>query len=107
MRRGKRAAAGAWVNWAGDQSCRPTQILRPRSRDELAEAVGGAAVGGQRVRVAGSGHSFTEAALSEGMLVQLEGLSGVLDADRESGLVRVGGGTVLADLNEELAGLGL
>ena len=31
----------------------------------------------------------------------------MLDADRDSGLVKVGGGTVLADLNEELAGLGL
>ena len=31
----------------------------------------------------------------------------MLDADRESGLVRVGAGTVLADLNQELADLGL
>jgi L-gulonolactone oxidase len=31
----------------------------------------------------------------------------VLDADRGSGLVKVAGGTVLAELNEELAGLGL
>ncbi len=31
----------------------------------------------------------------------------MIDADRSSGLVRVGGGTVLADLNEELARLGL
>src|ERR1700750_1393517 len=106
MGRGSRAA-GAWVNWAGDQSCRPAWMLRPRSRAELAEAVAGAAAGGGRVRVAGSGHSFTEAALSEGTLLHLEALSGVLDADRESGLVRGGGGTVLADLNEELAGLGL
>jgi L-gulono-1,4-lactone dehydrogenase len=107
MGRSKRAAAGTWVNWAGDQSCRPARLLRPRSRDELAEAVAGAAAAGERMRVAGSGHSFTEAALSEGMLIGLEALSGVLDADRESGLVRVGGGTVLADLNEELARLGL
>ncbi|MGN6557695.1 MAG: D-arabinono-1,4-lactone oxidase [Solirubrobacterales bacterium] len=107
MRRSRRAEAGAWVNWAGDQACRPARILSPHSRDELAEAVGKAAAAGERVRVAGSGHSFTEAALTEGTLLQLEALSGVLDADRESGLVRVGGGTVLADLNEELAGLGL
>ncbi len=107
MRRSRQAAAGAWVNWAGDQSCRPARILRPGSRAELAEAVAGAAAAGEKVRVAGSGHSFTEAALTEGTLIRLEALSGILDADRESGLVRVGGGTVLADLNEELAGLGL
>jgi L-gulonolactone oxidase len=105
--RGKRAAAGEWVNWAGDQSCQPAQITRPASREELAEAVGAAAAAGQRVRIAGAGHSFTEAALTEGTMVDLGALSGVIDADPGSGLVKVGGGTVLADLNEELAGLGL
>jgi L-gulono-1,4-lactone dehydrogenase len=40
-------------------------------------------------------------------MLRLEALRGVLDADRASGLVRVGAGTVLADLNEELAALGL
>jgi FAD-linked oxidoreductase len=59
------------------------------------------------VRAAASGHSFTEAALTGGTMLRLEALSGVQDADRASGLVRVGGGTVIADLNEELAGLGL
>lgn len=105
MARGE--ATGEWVNWAGDQSCRPAQVVRPGSRDELAAAITAAATAGRKVRVAGSGHSFTEAALTEGTMVRLEGLSGVHDADRESGLVRVGGGTVLADLNEELARLGL
>ncbi len=65
------------------------------------------AAAGGKVRVAGSGHSFTATALTEGTMFQVEALKGVLDADRGSGLVRVGGGTVLADLNEELARLGL
>jgi L-gulonolactone oxidase len=107
MSRKARAASGEWVNWAGDQSCRPARILRPRSRDELAEAIAAAAGAGEKVRVAASGHSFTEAALTTGTMVRLEALSGVLDADRSSGLVRVGGGTLIADLNEQLAGLGL
>jgi L-gulonolactone oxidase len=102
-----RAANGEWVNWAGDQGCRPARILRPESREELAEAIAAATVGGGKVRVAASGHSFTEAALTEGTMIRLEALNGVLDADRESGLVRVGGGTVLAELNEQLPGLGL
>jgi L-gulono-1,4-lactone dehydrogenase len=98
---------GEWTNWAGDQSCRPAEIVAPRGREELAEAVGRAATAGRKVSVAGSGHSFTEAALTGGTLVRAEALSGVIDADAASGLVRVGGGTVLADLNEELARLGL
>jgi L-gulonolactone oxidase len=103
----KGRASGEWSNWAGDQTCRPARIVRPRNREELAETVAAAAAAGEKVRVAGSGHSFTETALTEGTMIQVEALSGVIDADRQSGLVRVGGGTVLADLNEELARLGL
>ena len=103
----ERGGAGTWSNWAGDQSCRPLQIVAPANRDELASALAAAAAAGRRVSVAGSGHSFTEAALTDGTMVRIEALKGVQDADRESGLVRIGAGTVLADLNEELAGLGL
>ena len=98
---------GDWANWAGDQRCRPARVVAPRSREELAEVVGSAAAAGEKVSVTGSGHSFTEAAMTEQTMLRLDALRGVLDADRESGLVRVGAGTVLADLNEELAGLGL
>ena len=97
----------SWSNWAGDQTCEPAEIVHPRNRDELAEAVGRAAAAGRRVSVAGAGHSFTGAALTEGTLVGIEALRGVIDADPPSGLVRIGGGTVLADLNEALSRLGL
>ncbi|MGV1048511.1 MAG: D-arabinono-1,4-lactone oxidase [Solirubrobacterales bacterium] len=96
-----------WRNWAGDQSCAPREIRRPGSREELRELVAAAAAAGRRVSVAGSGHSFTEAAMTAGTMLRIEALAGVLDADPSSGLVRVAAGTVLADLNEELARLGL
>jgi L-gulonolactone oxidase len=96
-----------WRNWAGDQACQPVELVRPGSRDELAEAVARAAAAGRRVSVAGSGHSFTEAALGDGTMIDVAALSGVLDADRGSGRVKVAAGTVLADLNDDLARLGL
>ena len=96
-----------WRNWAGDQTCRPAEIVRPRDRDELAEAVAAAAAADRVVSVAGSGHSFTEAAMTGGTMIDPGLLSGVIDADVSSGLVRVGAGTILADLNEELHRLGL
>ncbi len=99
--------AAAWTNWAGDQSCRPARVLSPASVAELVEAVGAAAGAGERLSVAGSGHSFTEAALTDGTMIRLDGLRGVLEADRESGLVRVAAGTVIGELNEELARFGL
>jgi FAD-linked oxidoreductase len=102
-----RADVRAWCNWAGDQICRPAEITSPGSRDELSEAVAGAAAAGRKVSVAGSGHSFTEAAMTDGTMVRIEALQGVIDADPGSGLIEVAAGTVLADLNEELARLGL
>jgi L-gulonolactone oxidase len=96
-----------WVNWTGDQRCRPAEVVRPADREELVEVVAAAAAAGRKVSVAGSGHSFTEAAMTDGTMVRVESLSGVLNADPASGLVEVGAGTVLADLNEELARLGL
>jgi L-gulono-1,4-lactone dehydrogenase len=96
-----------WRNWAGDQSCAPTELIRPRSREELAEAISRATGAGRKVGVVGSGHSFTEAALTKGTMIDAGSLGGVIDADRDTGLVKVGAGTVLAELNEELYRLGL
>jgi len=85
----------------------PVELVRPRDREELAEGIGAAAAAGRKVGLAGSGHSFTEAALTGGTMVDSRLLSGVIDADPGSGLVKVAAGTVLADLNEELHRLGL
>jgi len=96
-----------WRNWAGDQRCRPAELVRPRDRDALTAAVRAAAEAGREVSVAGAGHSFTEAAMTGGTMIDVGALNGVLDADPASGLVKVGAGTVLADLNRELHRLGL
>lgn len=103
----RRTESGAVRNWTGDQECRPAAFAAPASREDLVAAVVAAAEAGRRVSVAGSLHSFTETALTDGTLVDLGALHGVLEADAASGLVRVGAGTVLAELNEELARLGL
>jgi FAD-linked oxidoreductase len=99
--------ATAWRNWTGDQRCAPAEVVRPRDRNELAAAVVAAAAAGRTVSVAGAGHSFTETAMTGGTMIDLASLSGVLDADPPAGLVRVGAGTVLAELNEELHRLDL
>ncbi|HEX6689211.1 MAG TPA: D-arabinono-1,4-lactone oxidase [Solirubrobacterales bacterium] len=99
--------AATWSNWTGDQRCAPVEVVRPRDRDELAAAIVAAAGAGRKVSVVGSGHSFTEAALTGGTMIDVAALSGTIDADPASGLVKVGAGTVLADLNEELHRLGL
>jgi L-gulono-1,4-lactone dehydrogenase len=85
----------------------PAEVVRPRDRAALSAAIVAAAAAGREVSVVGAGHSFTEAAMTDGTMIDLSALSGVIDADTASGLVKVGGGTVLADLNRELHGRGL
>ena len=98
---------GTWRNWAGDQSCRPAAFERPRSTAEVAAAIERAAAAGRTVRVAGAGHSFTEAVLTDGTLLSLDRMKRVLDVDRSSGLVRVEAGITLHGLNDVLYDHGL
>jgi L-gulonolactone oxidase len=99
--------ATAWRNWAGDQVCRPAAIERPASREDVVCAVRRARDQGLAVKAAGSGHSFTEAALTDGVLLDLARMDRVLEADRASGLVRAEGGITLRALGGRLAELGL
>ena len=96
-----------WRNWAGDEGCAPRAIERPGSVAEIAGALERAATAGERVRVVGSGHSFTDVACTDGRLLSLERMDRVLDVDRASGLVRVEAGIAIHALSAGLARHGL
>lgn len=66
-----------------------------------------AAADGLRVKAAGTGHSFTAAAATDGVLIRPESLTGILELDRAAGTVTVAAGTPLRRLNAALAGAGL
>jgi FAD-linked oxidoreductase len=101
------AMTETWKNWAGDQRCAPAEIARPSSEDELAQVVTQAVARGLPVRAVGSGHSFTDIACTDGVLVDTTGMRRVIDADAESGLVTVQAGITLHDLGLVNAGHGL
>src|ERR671916_291005 len=96
-----------WRNWAGDQKCSPVRIDEPASEAELIDAVRRAVDQGHKIRVAGAGHSFTDAALTDGVMISLDAMDQVLNVDRERGLVEVQAGIRLAALGEKLADEGL
>jgi L-gulonolactone oxidase len=96
-----------WRNWARNQRCAPDRTVRPATTEELAAVVAEAARRGQRVKPIGSGHSFTGIALTDGMQLALDRLSGLRAADRSAGLVTVAAGTPLHELNRLLDRLGL
>src|SRR4051812_23513737 len=93
-----------WVNWSGSQRATPARRAAPRSRAELAQAI---VDGPGPVRVAGAGHSFSGGVVTDGTLLSLDALARVLDADHDSGLVRVEGGIHLRALSRELHARGL
>src|SRR4051794_5230614 len=99
--------AQEWRNWTRDQRCTPATIYRPRTLEGLAHAVRRASEGGVRIRAAGSGHSFSEAPLTDGAMIRIEALNRMLAADPESGLVKVEAGITLAELNVALWKRGL
>ena len=96
-----------WRNWAGNQKANPASIDAPRSVGELAALVASASGQGQKVKAVGSGHSFTSAAATNGRMIRLENLSGILHIDHASCQVTVGAGTRLSDLNMLLHAEGL
>jgi FAD-linked oxidoreductase len=96
-----------WANWAGDQICAPVVIARPRSEEELVEVVRRAIASGQRVRAVGAGHSFTDCACTDGMMVDTSAMQRVLVVDDARGTVTVEGGIRLHALGRPLAKRGL
>ncbi|MFF4699332.1 D-arabinono-1,4-lactone oxidase [Streptomyces chattanoogensis] len=104
---GGRGPRGPWRNWAGNVTARPARTVAPASTEELAAAVRAAAEDGLTVKAAGTGHSFTAAAATDGLLIRPERLTGVRKVDREAGTVTVAAGTPLKRLNETLAAHGL
>ena len=96
-----------WQNWAGTASADPARRSWPRSTEEIGHAITAAAKDGLTVRALGSGHSFTPAAATSGVALDLSGWAGVVGADLDSGLVTVRSGTTIRELNATLDTLGL
>lgn len=95
--------SGMWRNWAGDQSCAPASFVVPTTSEEVATAIAHAVERDLTVRVVGSGHSFSDAVATEGMLLSLHRMRRVLEVDSPSGLVRVEAGITLHQLSRALA----
>jgi FAD-linked oxidoreductase len=99
--------ATTWQNWARNQTAYPARVETPASVEAAVELVRRAYTDGLRVKPVGSGHSFTAAAVTDGVQVRLDRLGGILDCDTSTGLVTVGAGMPLYRLNAELERRGL
>ncbi len=95
-----------WRNWAGTVTAHPVRVVRPRTVDELVAEVRRAAADGLRVRAVGAGHSFTDAAVTDGVMVDMTALDRAV-IDTATRQVTVEGGSTLRRLNRRLAAHGL
>ncbi|WP_262283303.1 D-arabinono-1,4-lactone oxidase [Micromonospora sp. MA102] len=99
--------AAAWSNWAGNQRSTAALTVRPRTVEEVAEAVRHAADTGRTIRAVGSGHSFTGTAVADGHRLDLADLATGVTVDTARRLVTVPAGMTLHTLNDLLAAHGL
>ena len=96
-----------WTNWSGLVTARPAQVVSPRSTGEVVDAVRTARERGLGVKMVGTGHSFTPVAVTDGLLLRPDGLTGVVGVDRQAMTVTARAGTPLHELNATLESLGL
>ena len=100
-------AGKPWHNWSGSVRATPREVARPRSIEELALLVGTYGRAGRRMRVVGSGHSFTPLVQTGDVLIAMDSLQGITAADDARGTVTVLGGTRLKRLGDDLLARGL
>lgn len=96
-----------WDNWGRTASANPQSIESPSREDEIAFIVKSAESADRKVKVVGAGHSFTDIAATDGVLIDLRRYDRVLDVDVQKKRVRVQAGITLEKLNSELAYHGL
>lgn len=87
-----------WQNWAGSVECSPQRIVTAENEDEAVAAVRAALADGLRVSVPGEGHSFMPVAATDGLLLKLDGLSGLIRSDDDAETVTLGAGTRIHDI---------
>ena len=95
-----------WSNWSGWVKSWPKMIAEPENEEELCTLVRN---GAAPVRVAGSGHSFTPLVGSDGTIVTLRHMAGIIEHDAVAATARIRAGMTIRDLGPALfeRGLGL
>ncbi|PCE22339.1 FAD-binding oxidoreductase [Paraburkholderia acidicola] len=92
-----------WRNWSGYVSSPKATVKTPGSRDELVGVLRSAAGSQAPVRVVGAGHSFSPLAQTDGVILSLDQLQGLIHIDETRRVARVHAGTRLYTLGAALA----
>jgi len=97
------AQSTPWSNWSGGQKCQPAGRYDISSEDQLSDLLKSTR---GSIRPIGSGHSFSPLVPTDGHLVVIDQLSGILDYDADSLRATIGAGSRLGDLGAQLEAIG-
>lgn len=93
-------------NWAGNVAFHAAEVAAPRDVDEIGSLIVRAVDGGRRVNTVGTGHSFSDIADTDGLLVSTTALTSIGPLDERAGTVWVDAGVRFAELGSWLAARG-
>lgn len=89
-------------NWAGNVSLTPNNLVYPATEEEIQRVILKAANQRKKIRVIGTGHSFTNLCKTDQTLLSLDKFQGLIALDKEQNQATVKGGTTLKLLGELL-----
>ncbi len=104
-----------WRNSTGRYQVEPLQYLIPENLSDLVKAIQEAERTGYRIRAVGAGHSYSDIAITDGYLVDMQRLNRMLPlkekqikvTHKDSYLVAMEAGVTIHDLNRKLDEQGL
>ncbi len=98
-----------WRNWSGKLTAEPWRLHSLRSESDAVALAVASAAGGRTVRAVGAAHSHMPLIPNDGLIVDVSGLTGVIETDVEAATAEVWAGTPIYALGLPLqeAGLGL
>ena len=96
-----------WSNWAKTVQAQPQYFYAPSSEESLQKLVLDAVKKNIRMRVVGSGHSFTALCASDSCIISLENLHGIKNIDHAKQRLEVWAGTSIKALGKLAHELGL
>lgn len=96
-----------WANWSGVATSQPEHFLQPKDETDIAHIIARAAASAGTVKAVGASHSFTPVAQTNGTLVNLDNMSGLVSFNQEKMTVTLRAGTRLRDVPGILRPLGV
>lgn len=96
-------SSSRWQNWSGGQVAQPANILYPQDENALVRAIKEST---GNIRAFGGGHSFSPVVPTQGTMISLEGINGLVRHDKAALTATFRAGTRVAQTGEVLKAVG-